>query len=136
MKKFLHHFQRIIIYILLFLMAVVILLATIQLGVIIYREIFKPDRLGLLHIKELMTILGFFLTVLIGFELLEVIRAYLADDVVHVEIVFLAAIIAIIKKVIVLDAKNLDAPTLFGISAIIITLSCGYYVVKKALKSD
>ena len=40
--------------------------------------------------------------------------------------------IAIARKVIILDVKELPSATLLGIAAIIITLSGGYYLFKHA----
>jgi uncharacterized membrane protein (DUF373 family) len=40
--------------------------------------------------------------------------------------------IAIARKVIILDVKELPSATLLGIAAIIITLSSGYYLFKRA----
>jgi len=52
---------------------------------------------------ELLSFFGFFLLVLIGIEFLDTIKAYLRDSVIYVEIVILVAIIAISRKVILLD---------------------------------
>ncbi len=93
----------------------------------------KPPRIILLNIKEIIEIFGFFLMILIGLELIETMKVYLTQDTVHVEIVFLVAIIAITRKVIILDVKMLTPLTLLGVAAIILSLSVGYYVLKKAL---
>ncbi len=71
--------------------------------------------------------------ILIGLELIETIKVYLVEDMVHVEIIFLVAIIAITRKVIILDIKSVASLTLIGVAAIIVALSVGYYVLKKAL---
>ena len=49
--------------------------------------------------------LGGFLLVLIGIELLDTIKAYFRENTIHVEIVILLAIIAIARKVILLDPR-------------------------------
>ena len=71
--------------------------------------------------------------ILIGLELIETIKVYLTQDTIHVEIIFLVAIIAITRKVIILDFKELTSLTLIGIAAVILSLSVGYYVLKKAM---
>ncbi len=50
---------------------------------------------------NLPEIFGFFMLILIGIELLETIRAYLVENVVHVEVVIEVALIAIARKVII-----------------------------------
>ena len=78
----------------------------------------------------------FLFMILIGLELIETIKIYLSEEIIPVEIIFLVAIIAITRKVIILDFKKLDPLTLIGTAAIILSLSVGYYAVKKALKAQ
>jgi uncharacterized membrane protein (DUF373 family) len=81
----------------------------------------------------MLEVFGFFLMVLIGLELLETIKAYLDEDRVHVEVVFLVALVAVSRKVIILDYKELDPNLLYGMSALIISLGVGYFLVGRAL---
>jgi uncharacterized membrane protein (DUF373 family) len=48
-----------------------------------------------------------------------------------VKVVFAVALIAIGRKVIILDLKEIPSLSLLGIAAIIISLSCGYFLVKR-----
>lgn len=133
MKNILHNFERIIVLTLLAMMMVAVLVATVELAVILYQQIMLPP-VFLLSIAELQEVFGFFLMVLIGLELLESIKTYLEEDRVHAEVVFLVAIVAISRKVIILDYKESTPPEmLFGMAAIIIALGAGYYLVKRAL---
>ena len=133
MEKFLSRFEHSIVIVLLGMMVVVVSLATIELGVIIYQQLVSPPLFLLLDFNDLLKIFGFFFMILIGLELIETIKVYLSSEVIPVEIIFLVAIIAVTRKVIILDFKNLDPITLIGMAAIIIALSVGYYVVKKVL---
>ena len=82
----------------------------------------------------MIKVFGFFLMVLIGLELLETIRAYLKEDRVHAEVVFLVAIVAVSRKVIILDYKQTPTELLFGMSALIVSLGVGYFLVRRALR--
>ena len=135
MEKFLQQFERIIVVALLAMMVMIVLLGTVELAVSLVEEMLKPPRLILLNINEMLRLFGFFLMILIGLELIEVIKVYLVDDQVHVEVIFLVAIIAVTRKVIVLDVNKLDPLTLIGIATLILSLSGGYYVLKKALSN-
>ncbi|HWR90420.1 MAG TPA: phosphate-starvation-inducible PsiE family protein [Dissulfurispiraceae bacterium] len=135
MLEYLKRFERIITASLVVMMAIIVLLATIELGWLIIQDIISPP-LFLLEIEELLDIFGLFLLVLIGIELLETIKAYQKDNVVHVEVVFIVAMIAIARKVIILDIKEIDAMKLIGIGVIVTALSVGYWFVKRALGSD
>jgi uncharacterized membrane protein (DUF373 family) len=94
------------------------------------------DSPGLLKSHELIAILGAFLLVLIGVELLDTIKAYFRENAIHVEIVVLLAIIAIARKVILLDPTGMSAYEfgfeLMGIGVIVVGLGGGYYLIKKA----
>ncbi len=133
MEEFLKRFERYIVMGLLGMMVVVVFLATVELAVILVEQMLEPPRFILLNINQMLKIFGFFLMILIGLELIETIKVYLVEDMVHVEIIFLVAIIAITRKVIILDIKSVASLTLIGVAAIIVALSVGYYVLKKAL---
>ena len=129
MVDFLKKFERIIITSLIVMMVLVILLATIDLAWVIVKDIVTPP-VFLLNINELLEIFGFFLLVLIGIELLETIKAYLFENVVHVEIVIEVALIAIARKVIILDLEKYSHLTLYGIAALIVAIAVAIYAVK------
>jgi len=131
MLDLLKKFEKMVTVTLVVLMAVVVLLATIELGWIIVQDIITPP-VFLLEISELLDIFGLFLLVLIGVELLETIKAYLKENVVHFEVVLTVAMIAIARKVITLDVKDLPAMTLVGIAAIIVALAAAKYFFRKA----
>jgi uncharacterized membrane protein (DUF373 family) len=122
--------QRIITIVLMVLMVLVVVLATLDLCREIYREVSKPPYV-FLAVENLLDIFGLFLLVLIGIELLDTLRAYLTEHVVHEEVILVAALIAVARKVIVLDVKELDALKLIGIGVIIITVAGAYWIVKQ-----
>ena len=78
-------------------------------------------------------LLGVLLLVLIGIELLETImKTYITQGPPHYETVLSVAIIAIARKVIILDVKKVDSLSLIGIAAIILALTVGYFTMKRA----
>lgn len=124
-------FERLIVGSLIVMMVIVILLSTFQLGRILILDIFTPPNY-LLDITELLDLFGFFMLILIGVELLETIRAYLDDHQVHVEIVLEVALIAVARKVVIVDVKEYSPNTLLAIAAIVISLAGAYYLQKRA----
>ena len=130
MLDMLKKFEKAVTTTLVVLMAIVVLLATVELGWIIVKDIITPPVL-LLEIEELLDIFGLFLLVLIGVELLETIKAYLKDNVVHFDVVLTVAMIAITRKVIILDVKELPSMTLVGIAAIIVALSAAQFYYRR-----
>jgi len=129
MLKIIEKFEHVINWVLLMMLALVVVLATIDLGWLILQDILTPPVM-LLEVGELLDLFGVFLLVLIGMELLSTVKSYITKKTVHVEIVLAVGIIAIARKVIILEPKEMDALTLIGIAAIIFALTIGYYFVK------
>lgn len=133
MLVFLKRFERFIVTALIVLMVLVIFLATLEVGWIIILDIVSPP-VAFLEVEELLDIFGKFLLVLVGIELLYTLRAYWEENEVHVEVVFAMALIAVARKVIILDVKELDSSLLVGIAAVVLALSAGYYLVGKHIR--
>jgi uncharacterized membrane protein (DUF373 family) len=129
LKKFEHY----ILDALIFMLAFVILVSTIELGWIIIKDMIRPPRF-FLEIADLKEIFGFFLMVLIGIELLETMKAYVLEKVVHVQIILEVALIAIARKVIILDFEKYDGLTIIGTAALIIAAAAAFYAVNRRSK--
>ena len=123
MMKFFAKFETVI------NVTLLVMLATVDLGWLIIKDILSPPIL-LLDIAELLGLFGAFLLVMIGLELLGTIKTYITKNTIHVEVVLLVAIIAIARKVVILEPKELDGAGLLGIAAIILALTAGYYLVR------
>jgi len=109
------------------MLAVVVLLATLELGVTIARDIATPPIL-FPGIDRLLDLFGKFLLVLIGIELLETIRAFADKGIVRTEIVLTVALIALARKIIVLEPDHVSATAMLGIAALIAAVSLAYRV--------
>ncbi len=131
MLEYLKIFEKVIIVILILMMAIVVLFTTIEMGHSIIGNVIASP-MSLLGNNHLMKIFGDFLLILIGAELLETTKLFLTDKMIHVEVVILVAIMAIARKVIILDTTKLPSLTLFGIGFIIIALTAGYYLIKRS----
>jgi uncharacterized membrane protein (DUF373 family) len=129
--NYMESFHKAIITILTGLMGLVVMLATLELIYLIAMDILSPPMM-LLEIDELLDIFGYFLLILIGVELLETLRIYLKEHALNVQVVLLVAMIAIARKVIILDSREIESLTLIGIGFIIFSLAAGYYLVKKS----
>lgn len=131
MKKAGTIIQRGIIYTLIVMMSAVLILATIELGYYLIKSI-VGSRHFLVDLDQLMDLFGVFMLVLIGIELLDTIKVYLKENVVHVEVIVLVAIIAVARKVVVLKIEEIDGFTIMGIGVIIVSLAVAYYLIKRA----
>ncbi len=133
MKSFLQKFEDAVIKSLIIMMVVVVLISTVELGWIIIKDVMTPP-VFFLEISELKEVFGFFLLIVIGVELLETIKAYLDERVIHVEIVLEVALIAIARKVIILDMDKYPGNPILGIAALILALVIAFFVIKKIYK--
>lgn len=131
MLRYLDIFERIITRLLLVMMAGVVVLATIELAFVLGKDMLTPP-LFVLEIDELLEVFGQFLLVLIGIELLHSMRAFSERRELHLESVLVVALIAVARKIIVMDPTHLPEGTLLGIAAIVLGLTAGYHLLGRS----
>ena len=132
MLNLLKKYEQLMIQALMIMMAIVLGLATLDLAWLIIKDILRPPYL-LLSVDQLLEIFGLFMLVLIGIELLEtIIKTYLTQGQPHYEVVLSVAIIAIARKVVILDVKEMESLSLVGVAAIVIALTFGYFLMKRS----
>jgi uncharacterized membrane protein (DUF373 family) len=128
-------FEKIIYATLMGILIVVLIASLLDLFYLVYVDLIDTSP-GILDGKELIEVLGALLLVLIGIELLDTIKAYFRENTIHVEIVVLLAVIAVARKVILLDPGTMNGYEfgfeLIGIGIIVAGLGAGYYMIKKA----
>jgi uncharacterized membrane protein (DUF373 family) len=90
----------------------------------------------LLETHQLLELFGQFLLVLIGIELLHSMKVYTVRRVIHLEAVLIVALIAVARKVIVMEPKELPEGTLLGIAAIALALALSYYAVRRSHQEE
>jgi uncharacterized membrane protein (DUF373 family) len=110
------------------MLAAVVVLALIDLGYYLILNILKPP-LFILDIGDLLEIFGLFLLVLIGLELLETIKRFYLEGRIELKVIFTVALIALGRKIIVLEPEKYGGLTLIGMGVIMLALIAGYYVV-------
>ncbi|OPY71250.1 MAG: Phosphate-starvation-inducible E [Syntrophorhabdus sp. PtaU1.Bin050] len=128
--------EKVMIHALMVMMAIVLGLATLDLGWLIIKDVISPPYV-ILSVDQLLDIFGLFMLVLIGIELLETImKTFITQDQPHYEVVLSVAIIAIARKVIILDVKKIDSLSLIGIASIVLALTAGYFLMKRGRSYD
>lgn len=113
------------------LLMLVVVASTLHLGYLIAKELWAPPRF-LIPVQGLLEVFGYFLLVLIGVELLETLKVYLRQDVIHVRVVIEVALIAMARKVITEEPNSVSSPTLFGIAALILVLGIAFFFERQA----
>ncbi|OPY49662.1 MAG: Phosphate-starvation-inducible E [Methanosaeta sp. PtaU1.Bin112] len=128
---YIERFQNAIRTILAWTMTLVTLLITIDVIYSLAKYLLTPPLD--LQINELLNFFGSILLVLIGVELLETFKNYKQDKTFNVLIALLVALIAISRKVIIMEIEgDPNEMELIGLSALIIALSLGYYLVNRS----
>jgi uncharacterized membrane protein (DUF373 family) len=134
-------FEQLIVFVLLFLLSLIILYMTIQFASAIFLSLydvaahylFRRSVEDVTHSIEIVhDVFSQFLLILIGLELMKTVLMYLEDHVVHVEVVLTVAIIAIARHAIDINYKEISPMTLFGTGLLVLALTLGYYLYKKA----
>ena len=123
--------ERAIAIALLALMGIVVISGVLEVAYVVATDLMTTPGF-FLGVEDLFDIFGLFLMVLIGLELMTSIEMYLDDNTIHAELMFLVALTAVARKVVILDAKSIDAMTVFAIAALVVALSGGYYIIKKS----
>ena len=132
-----HTLKKWMSFVVFMVMTLVVLASIIELVIILYYEIFdSTDDVLFLEIDELFRIFGFFFVILIGFELMETIEMYIKENVIHAEVVLLVAVIAVARKVILLDLEKYDPVAIIGLGIIIFALGGCYYLIKLSHRND
>lgn len=109
-------------------MIAVILVSVCDLLIFVFTELVNDPQTLLKD--TLFVIFGLFLNVLIALEILENITAYLRKHVIQVELVIVTSLIAVARKIIILDLEKKDAADLIGLATAIFALSISYLIVK------
>ena len=106
----------------------VILLSVCDLLIFLAKELLNHSDNFLKD--TLFVIFGLFLNVLIALEILENITAYLKKHVIQVELVIVTSLIAVSRKIIILDLEKKTAADLIGLATAIFALSISYLIVR------
>ncbi len=132
-KSFMHLIEivEVIVSKLLSLLMVVVIFATLgDLAIFIFKEILSPEE-GRFS-QTLFKTFGLFLNVLIALEILENITGYLKKHVLQVELVIVTSLIAIARKIIILDLKVTEGIEIIGLGIAILSLSISYLIIRSS----
>lgn len=119
---------RVAVRVLAVLMVIVILMGVVDVAWTLYQKLITPP-MYILTISDMLATFGAFMAVLIAIEIFINITIYLKDNVIHVKIVIATALMAIARKVIILDLETVESSYLWGIALIVLTMSIAYVLV-------
>lgn len=118
------------------LMVVVIMFGVLDVMYVGYQAISSPPYF-LLDVSDIFRIFGAFMVVLIAIEIFINIRLYLGSNTLPIKLVIATALMAIARKVIVLDLKTISASFVFAIAAVVLALGLTYFLIENShMKSN
>ncbi|WP_425083695.1 phosphate-starvation-inducible PsiE family protein [Ruegeria profundi] len=110
------------------MMVLVILLGVLDVAWTLYQKLINQP-VFILTISEILSTFGAFMAVLIAIEIFVNITIYLRDDVIHVKIVVATALMAVARKVIILDTEKTSGLDLVGLALLVVACSLAYWLV-------
>jgi len=125
-------FEHAVILILTGLIAIVIVFAVWNLALKILLSIINSDAFDPTDHAVFQVVFGMIFTVIIALEFKRslLVVAERRGSVVHVRAVVLIALLAIVRKLLILDLASTDAAQLFALSAAILALGGVYWLVR------
>lgn len=127
--RWLHRVMRMAAYVLAVAMVFVIIVGVISVVHTIFLNLIQPPYF---LIPDIIKTFGAFLAVLIAYEIFSNIRLYIRSDVFPMKLVVATAIMAIARKVIILDMAEYSALDLLGIGVIVVGLGITYWLISLA----
>lgn len=131
----LHAAIKIAVKVLALIMTAVIMWGVVDVCWVLYKKLMSPP-LFLLTISDILATFGAFMAVLIAIEIFVNICIYLREDVIHVQIVMATALMAIARKIIILDFDKISSDYVWAMAGVIFAMSIGYFLVLKSSHKD
>jgi uncharacterized membrane protein (DUF373 family) len=131
--SFYQKFEHLVILVLTGLIAVVIVSAVWNLALKVLFSLILAGSFDPTNPVVFQTVFGMIFTVIIALEFKRslVVLAERRDTVVQVRTVILIAMLAVVRKLIILDLTRTHAEELFGLAAAILALGAVYWLVRE-----
>lgn len=126
--KVLHAVIHFAVRVLAVLMVLVILWGVADVGYVMYQRLVEPPFL-MLTVSDILVIFGSFMAVLIAIEIFINITLYIKHDTLPIKMVIATALMAVARKVIMLDFKDFDPAYIIAIAAVIVSLGLTYWLI-------
>ena len=120
-----HYAIRFAVKVLAILMVIVIFFGIADVVYVLYQRLLSEPKY-LLNISDIFETFAAFLAVLVAIEIFVNIRIYLRGYEFPVKLVVVTAIMAVARKIIVLDFNKIEALEVFSLGAIMIALGITY----------
>ena len=128
--SFLHKAIKLSIRILAILMVVVIFFGVFDVVYVLYNQLLEPPFM-LLSLPDIFKTFAAFLAVLIAIEIFQNIVLYLRTDIFPLKLVIATALMAMARKIIIIDFDDVAPMHIFAVGSVVLGLGITYYLVDK-----
>ena len=115
------------------LMVLVIFWSIADVVFVLYEKLLRPP-LFILEASDILKLFGAFLIVLIGVEVYQNIVLYLKTNIIPMKLVISTALVAIARKVIVLDFNDIGPMYVLSTAAVTLALGITYFLIDRRIK--
>lgn len=133
--SFLNSAIKIAVKVLAILMVLVIFWGVADVIFVLYQKLIAPPFM-LLTITDILKTFAAFLAVLIAIEIYQNIVMYIRTDVIPLKLVIATALMAIARKVIILDFEEVAPLYIFATGAVVLALGITYYLLGLKYQED
>ncbi|ARU56717.1 membrane protein [Oleiphilus messinensis] len=126
-----HHAIRFAVKLLAILMVIVIFFGIADVVYVLFQRL-TSDPMYLLNISDIFETFAAFLAVLVAIEIFVNIRIYLRSHELPVKLVIATALMAVARKIIVLDFEKIEALEVFSLGAVVLALGLTYGFMVRA----
>ena len=124
--------EKLIVAALIAMLVVIVIGAVGSLGWSLCEDLVSPPY-AIFNTKTLFDLFGQFVMVLIGIELLKVMRLFISSRHLDPAIVVEVAIIAICNKILTMNVKEVDTTVLVGVAALLGALALAYWALRRSV---
>jgi len=128
--RWLHKVIRLSVKVLAVAMTLVILWGVADVIYMMAVRVMQPPQF-LLTVSDIFQMFGAFMVVLIAIEIFVNIRLYLGTDILPVKLVIATALMAMARKIIVLDIEQTAPEYVFGIAFAVAALGLTYWLLSR-----
>ncbi len=133
--SFLNFLIKIAVRLLAILMVVVIFWGVGDVVYVLYKQLIEAPFM-LLEIADILKLFAAFLAVLIAIEIYQNIVLYLRTDIIPTKLVVATALMAISRKVIILDFDEVTPLYIFAMACVVLALGITYYLLGIKYRDD
>ena len=112
------------------MMVFVIIMGVVDVGWVIWQRLASPPRF-ILTIADMLATFGAFMAVLVAIEIFVNITIYLREEVIHIKIVIATALMAVARKVIVLDMEKTEPLAVLALGGLVVASGVCYWLVHR-----